>query len=249
MAASSSSRLRRRSAASSGLRHTMSRSPGNSSLVTSARSRSSNSDGITVPALTSLRMVGARSVVIQRSPSTPCRSSRMRAAVSIPRSPTSTTCCKPNRSRIFATWLVTVSGSTVEPSKTSTATGQPSAVHSSPKTICNTRIAAKSLSTVPLKPSAGPIRSRRRRSVAPGAARSGSTPPSPSVNTDSRRRSSNLRARRSHTWRAAPRRRARRSRQRTWCSRRSAWNATSGARLVRLPAARPLHALVMARGH
>ena len=53
----------------------------------------------------------------------------MRAAVSIPRSPTSTTCCKPNRSRIFATWLVTVSGSTVEPSKTSTATGQPSAVH------------------------------------------------------------------------------------------------------------------------
>ena len=137
VAASSSSRLRWRSAASSGLRHTMSRSPGNSSLVTSAKSRSSNSDGVTVPALTSLRMVGARSVVIQRSPSTPCRSSRMRAAVSIPRSPTSTTCCKPNRSRIFATWLVTVSGSTVEPSKTSTATGQPSAVHSSPKTICN----------------------------------------------------------------------------------------------------------------
>ena len=45
VAASSSSRLRRRSAASSGLRHTTSRSPGNSSLVTSARSRSSNSDG------------------------------------------------------------------------------------------------------------------------------------------------------------------------------------------------------------
>ena len=113
----------------------MSRSPGNSSLVTSARS--SNNDGVTVPALTSLRMVGARSVVIQRSPSTPSRSSRMRAAVSIPRSPTSTTCCKPNRSRIFATWLATVSGSAVEPSKTSTATGQPSAVHSSPKTICS----------------------------------------------------------------------------------------------------------------
>ena len=47
--------------------------------------------GVTVPAATSLRMVGARSVVIQRNPSTPARSSRMRAAVSMPRSPTSTT--------------------------------------------------------------------------------------------------------------------------------------------------------------
>ena len=61
----------------------------------------------------------------------------MRAAVSMLRSPTSTTCCKPNRSRIFATWLATVIESAVEPSKTSTATGQPSAVHSRPKTICN----------------------------------------------------------------------------------------------------------------
>ena len=38
---------------------------------------------------------------------------------------------------ILATWLATVSGSAVEPSKTSTATGQPSAVHSRPKTICS----------------------------------------------------------------------------------------------------------------
>ena len=61
----------------------------------------------------------------------------MRAAVSMPRSPTSTTCRKPTRSRSVATWLATVSGSAVEPSKTLTATGQPSAVHSRPKTICS----------------------------------------------------------------------------------------------------------------
>ena len=47
----------------------------------------------TCPALISLLMVGARRVVIQRSPSLPCRSSRIRAPVSIPRSPTSTTRC------------------------------------------------------------------------------------------------------------------------------------------------------------
>ena len=81
----------------------MSRSPGNSLLVTSARSRSSNSDGVTVPAATSLRMVGARSVVIQRSPSTLARSSRIRAAVSMPRSPTSTTRWRPKRERSLST--------------------------------------------------------------------------------------------------------------------------------------------------
>ena len=49
----------------------------------------------------------------------------MRAAVSMPRSPTSTTRCKPKRVRIFSTWQATVLGSDVEPSKTSTASGQP----------------------------------------------------------------------------------------------------------------------------
>ena len=137
VAASNSCRLRCRWAASSGLRHTISRSPGNASLVTSARSRSSNNDGVTVPAASSLRIIGARSVVIQRRPSTPARSLRMRAAVSMPRSPTSTTRCKPKRVRIFSTWQATVLGSDVEPSKTSTASGQPSAVHNRPKTICN----------------------------------------------------------------------------------------------------------------
>ena len=110
VAASNSCRLRCRWAASRGLRHTISRSPGNSSLVTSARSRSSNNDGVTVPAASSLRIIGARSVVIQRRPSTPAKSLRMRAAVSMPRSPTSTTRCKPKRVRIFSTWQATVLG-------------------------------------------------------------------------------------------------------------------------------------------
>ena len=60
----------------------------------------------------------------------------MRAAVSIPRSPTSTTRASPKRCRSFATWLATVRGSLVDPSNTSTATGQPAPVHSRPKTIC-----------------------------------------------------------------------------------------------------------------
>ena len=45
VAASNSSRLRARSSASSGLRHTTSRSPGKCALVSSSRLRSSNSDG------------------------------------------------------------------------------------------------------------------------------------------------------------------------------------------------------------
>ena len=60
----------------------------------------------------------------------------MRAAVSMPRSPTNITRSSPKRSRSLATCGATVLGSAVEPSKTSTATGQPADVHSRPKTIC-----------------------------------------------------------------------------------------------------------------
>src|ERR1700732_912551 len=45
VACNSASRLRVRSSANSGLRHTTRRSPGNASLVTSSRLRSSNSEG------------------------------------------------------------------------------------------------------------------------------------------------------------------------------------------------------------
>ena len=92
--------------------------------VTSARSRSSNSDGVTVPAATSLRMVGARSVVIQRSPSTLARSSRIRAAAGRR--------ARPAGGRSGSEVDLTGHGQRVA-GRTSTATGQPLAVHS-PKT-------------------------------------------------------------------------------------------------------------------
>ena len=53
-------------------------------------------------------------------------SSRSRAAVSIPRSPASTTLVIPNRSLTLVTWLATVVGSPVFPANTSIATGMPS---------------------------------------------------------------------------------------------------------------------------
>ena len=59
-------------------------------------------------------------------------SSRSRAAVSMPRSPTSTTRVSPNRSLTLLTWVATVVGSPVLPSNTSMATGTPSLLVSSP---------------------------------------------------------------------------------------------------------------------
>ena len=56
----------------------------------------------------------------------------MRAAVIIPRSPTSATWSMPKRERTRSTWDATVEGSPVLPAKTSTATGQPFAAQSSP---------------------------------------------------------------------------------------------------------------------
>ena len=65
VAASRSSRVRARSAASTGLRQATSRSPGKSSEVISARSCSSNRDSCSGPSSAiSLRMAGARSAVI-----------------------------------------------------------------------------------------------------------------------------------------------------------------------------------------
>ena len=65
VAASRSSRLRARSAASTGLRQAISRSPGKSGEVISARSCWSNRDSWSGPSSAiSLRMAGARSAVI-----------------------------------------------------------------------------------------------------------------------------------------------------------------------------------------
>src|SRR5271155_4409440 len=59
-------------------------------------------------------------------------SSRMRALVIIPRSPTSTTRDKPKCSLSLSICVDSVIGSAVLPSNTSTATGQPSAAHNRP---------------------------------------------------------------------------------------------------------------------
>jgi hypothetical protein len=59
-------------------------------------------------------------------------SSRSLAAVSIPRSPTSTTRVRANRFLSLLTWLATVFGSPVLPSNTSMATGTPPLEVSSP---------------------------------------------------------------------------------------------------------------------
>ena len=78
---------------------------------------------------------GARNVVLQSSPAG--ATSRMCASVSIPRSPTSTTRSRAKRRRSLSSYAPTVRGSAVLPSKTSTATGHPSRLHSSPNTICS----------------------------------------------------------------------------------------------------------------
>jgi len=88
------------------------------------------------PASTSARIAGARKAVIQSRPAGLMVSSS-RAAVIMPRSPISTRRSSLKRSLSLATWLASVDGSPMLPSNTSTATGQPSAVHNSPNTICS----------------------------------------------------------------------------------------------------------------
>ena len=108
-----------------------SRSPGKSGWVISARSWVSNRVSCSAPSRTSFLTCGARSAVIQSS----CAgrtSWRSRAAVSMPRSPASTTWLIANRSLTLVTWLATVAGSPVLPAKTSIATGMPSLLVSSP---------------------------------------------------------------------------------------------------------------------
>ena len=108
-----------------------SRSPGKSGLVISARSWVPDSVSWSAPSRASFLTCGARSAVIQSS-CAGATSSRSLAAVSMPRSPTSTTRSMANRSLILATWAATVFGSPVLPLNTSIATGMPSLLVSSP---------------------------------------------------------------------------------------------------------------------
>ena len=109
----------------------ISRSPGKSGEVISARSWLSNRVSCRSPPRTSFLTCGARSAVIQPMLAG-ATSSRSRAAVSMPRSPTSTTLVIPNRSLTLVTWAATVLGSPVLPANTSMATGMPSGEVSSP---------------------------------------------------------------------------------------------------------------------
>ncbi len=54
----------------------------------------------------------------------------------MPRSPTQAICPMPKRSLSLLTCAATVAGSAVLPLNTSTAIGQPAALHTKPKTIC-----------------------------------------------------------------------------------------------------------------
>ena len=111
----------------------ISRSPGNrSGALISARSRSSNNDSCNGPfSAASACTAGARRQVIQ-SRFAGLSSSRMRAEVIMPRSPTSTRRLMPKRSFTFSICALKVDGSAVLPSNTSTAIGSPSRVQSSP---------------------------------------------------------------------------------------------------------------------
>jgi hypothetical protein len=83
------------------------------------------------PCSTNALICGARSALIQSS----CagrNSSRMRALVSMPRSPTKHTRASPNRVLSLVIWVARVLGSAVLPSNTSIAIGIPAGEHSSP---------------------------------------------------------------------------------------------------------------------
>jgi hypothetical protein len=115
------------------LRQTIRRSPGNcSGAEISARSRSSNNDSCNGPSsLASFWTASLRRHEIQSIPAG-STSSRIRALVNIPRSPTSTTRSSAKRCFNLTIWAASVAGSAVLPSNTSTATGKPSRVQSRP---------------------------------------------------------------------------------------------------------------------
>src|SRR5580693_429888 len=74
------------------------------------------------------------SALLQRRVS--CEPGFLRRGVVTPRSPTITTRCSLKRCFSLSICAASVTGSAVLPSNTSTATGQPSAAHIRPMTIC-----------------------------------------------------------------------------------------------------------------
>src|ERR1019366_5701163 len=156
VAASSSWRVRARLAASNGLRQAISRSPGKSGELISARSCSSNSDSCSGPSpAMSFLMAGWRRQVIHAIPSS-FRRSLIRAEVIIPRSPTMITFCRENVPRTASTASGNAFGSAVLPANTRTATGRPSLSVSSPYSICGLprKLRAR---TSPAEPATAPM--------------------------------------------------------------------------------------------
>ena len=126
VAASSSWRVRARLAASNGLRQAISRSPGKSGELISARSCSSNRDSCSGPSSAmSFLIAGWRRQVIHAIPSS-SRRSLIRAVVIIPRSPTMIIFSRANFCRTALTASGKAFGSAVLPANTRTATGRPS---------------------------------------------------------------------------------------------------------------------------
>jgi hypothetical protein len=99
-------------------------------------SRSSKSASCKLPASTRARIEALRSAVIHSRPAGLSTVS-ICLEVIMPRSPTRTMRLKPKRSLSLSTCVLSVVGSPVLPSNTSTATGQPVAEHSRPNTICS----------------------------------------------------------------------------------------------------------------
>lgn len=87
------------------------------------------------PLSISERICGVPRVVIQSSPSWPFRSSWRRSWLISPRSPTSTTCSMPKRSRTFSICPTKPRESAQLPLNTSTATSHPSGAHRRPMTL------------------------------------------------------------------------------------------------------------------
>ncbi len=132
VAASMLSRVRARCPARAGLRQAISRSPGKSSLVISARSCSSKRLSCRGPSsCMSFLIAGWRRQVIHAIPSIFFRS-LIRAVVIMPRSPTITMVASPNVSRTAVTAAGNAAGSEVFPGNTRIATGCPSGPVSSP---------------------------------------------------------------------------------------------------------------------
>ncbi len=110
--------------------------PGYVARVIRARSVASKRDLSTAPAATRARMAGPLTALIQSSPAG-APSSRIRASVNSPRSPTRPPFARRHRSRRGAPGEDRGAGSAVLPGNTCPDTGHPSRAHPRPHSLCS----------------------------------------------------------------------------------------------------------------